>query len=628
MSTHGATEPSRAPGRGGGLAAKTVLAGRFQIETPLRRTALVETYAAVDTQNNGAVAVHLVLPAIAGVPGVREAVAAAATATGQLPEHKHLARTLGAGDDGAGRLYVVTEAIEGSSLRDLLARKHQSGAGGFGARGAANITATVCGALIAAAAAAAGGELAHGAVSSDSVFISRQGKIKIVDLALGRGFAAAVAAQAVVAPSWLAPEVAKSGVPTSAGDVYGLGALLYETLVGQPLSRGGRRPSEVVEGVTAEVDEFIARCCAAHPDKRFGSPAVVKELVVELLHRAGGNEEEAAPSGAASGTPSGPVAEPSGSGVRPAAAAVAAAVAADRRPSLAASLSRPSGSGATALPAPSASDPAMSAALANTAEKWLVSKGKLDYGPFAMADIVEQIRVGTILPGHVIIDNDTGARVAVEDHPLLSRLVDEARQQRDDQRRAQAEVAHASSEKRRGLALYAFIAAGVAAVAVAAWLVIKLVGKDEQKKVASVGSIGDSELNTKISFPTTPKPAPKRPSGGGGGGARRGGGGGGENLDLDLSDDDSTGSEVLDPNTINGVVQRSGGRLGGCLRKNGGGTAAISFSIEGKSGRVNFVKVNDAQSGGLYSCVNSVMRGMQFPSVNGPRTRAEFEMSL
>ena len=34
---------------------------------------------------------------------------------------------------------------------------------------------------------------------------------------------------------------------------------------------------------------------------------------------------------------------------------------------------------------------ALAAALADTTEKFLISKGRLDYGPFSLADVVAQI---------------------------------------------------------------------------------------------------------------------------------------------------------------------------------------------------------------------------------------------
>ena len=61
-------------------------------------------------------------------------------------------------------------------------------------------------------------------------------------------------------------------------------------------------------------------------------------------------------------------------------------------------------------------------------EKWLVTKGKLDYGPFSLADVVKQIEKGDIVAGNIIMDKDTGARVDVDEHPLLGPMVEAARQ--------------------------------------------------------------------------------------------------------------------------------------------------------------------------------------------------------
>jgi len=128
-----------------------------------------------------------------------------------------------------------------------------------------------------------------------------------------------------------------------------------------------------------------------------------------------------------------------------------------------------------------------------------------------------------------------------------------------------------------------------------------------------------------------PKPPPKRAPGGGGGGRRGGGGGGGggnETLALDLSGDEDDSSATLDMQTVFNVYSKYGGKLGGCMQSTGERSASISMIIDGPSGRVSWVKINGEQSGGLYNCLNRVLRSMQFPKIDGPRTRAEFDISL
>jgi hypothetical protein len=273
-------------------------------------------------------------------------------------------------------------------------------------------------------------------------------------------------------------------------------------------------------------------------------------------------------------------------------------------------------------------DRVLAAALADSTEKWLVSKGRLDYGPFSLADIVTQIERGDIVAGNVIMDKDTGARSDVGAHPLLGPMVEAARQKRDDARRAQAEVAVQRKDKSRGVLLYGLIALGLAAVALAVYFIIASTREAEQEKVGAIDAIEGASLKVTVSQPKKP-PATRRPGGG-----RRTGGGAGtvqqgtENLSLDLSDDGDEGSETLDMDKVYGVYSRYGGQLGGCLQSSGERSADIYINIEGKSGRVTFVRINGKTGGALFSCLNRVLRGMKFPSINGPRTRAEFNISM
>lgn len=554
--------------------------GPYTLGAPLWQTAAADVYRA--TGPEGGASVFVLRPEIGALPAARAAVMAAAEHARELPESKHLARTLAAGSAG-DTLWVATEELDGSLVRDLLARKREAGSGGFGARGAGNLVIGAASGLVAA-------DLPHGALSTESIVVNRSGRVRVVDLAVGAGVAAAIAAGRIPPGSHVAPEVATSGA-SAAADVYGLGALLYEVLIGRPLERGGPRPSEAAAGVTATVDELVARMCARDPERRFGSVEVVKELIADALGRGGGLADEAQAS----------------------APAMAAA------PSLAQALSNP---GIAIAP----TDPALAAALADTTEKWLISKGRLDYGPFSLADVLAQIKAHTIVAGNIIVDKDTGARIAIDEHPLLGPLVDHAKVTKDDARRAEAEVAHQSREKKRGVVLYGGIGLGVAIVGVAVWFIVQHAGAAENKQVTGVEGVGAGQLAVKMTMPKAP---PKRAGGGTG---RRSGGtpgstqNGSENLSFDMSDEDDEGAGPLDMTTVyNGYAPRAG-QLMGCLSRTGAGAASVKMIIDGKSGRVTFVKVNGETSGALFACVNGVLRGIQFPSSGGSRTVAEFEL--
>jgi hypothetical protein len=276
-------------------------------------------------------------------------------------------------------------------------------------------------------------------------------------------------------------------------------------------------------------------------------------------------------------------------------------------------------------------DRALAAALADSTEKWLVSKGRLDYGPFSLQDIVDQIEKGSIVAGNIIMDKDTGARVDVGEHPMLGPLVDAAKAKRDDARRAQAEVQVAKSHKKKGAVLYLFILLGVAGAVVGAYLIIQAVSKEDKEDIGGVSGIEGASLKVTVSVPKKPPPAKRS----GGSGKRTGGGAtggdftkGSEDLSLDMSDDGDEGSETLDMQTVYSVYSKYGGQLGGCLQSTGEGQANIYINIDGPSGKVKFVKVNGKQAGALYGCLNGVLRRMKFPSIRGPRTRAEFDIAM
>jgi hypothetical protein len=603
--------------------------GPYRLGAPLWRLRIADAYQA--TGADGGAATLLVLHAdVAAAPGVADALATQLRALSATPEHKHLTRVLGAGE-GNGTLWIAIEAADGSNVRDALARKRQNNQGGFGARGAGNLVSAAAGALTRAG-------IVHGALTAESMVVTRSGGVRLIDLVLGPATVAAVRAGAVEAGGWLAPELAGGESASAATDVYGLGALLYEALVGRPLERGGPRPSEAVTGITSQIDELVARACHREPDRRFGSAQVFGELCAEALARGAVLSDEQTPI---------PGSQPQLS-IRPGDGGAGASVPMTARPglpsgargasqpqqpqvSLAESLSRPA---AQAAPV----DRALAAALADSTEKWLVSKGKLDYGPFSLADVVKQIDRGDIVSGNVIIDKDTGARLDVAKHPLLGALIDASKQKRDDHRRAQAEVAHQGREKRRSALLLGVIGAGVIGLAIGVYFIVQAARGDDKKQVAGIGDLGDATLKVTMSQPKKPTKKPARTGSSSGGHKSNGGASGGPDVtglggnadqSMDLSgDDDDEGSATLDMNTVYGVYSRYGGALGGCLQSAGGGTANLSIIIDGKSGKVTWLRVNGENSGALFNCMGRVLKKMSFPSISGPRTRAEFDISI
>jgi hypothetical protein len=567
--------------------------GDYRLGQPLWPMRIADAYKADGPK--GPATIYVIHARIAAQPQVRDQLIAGTRTAAALPEHKHLVRTLAAGLTGE-ILWIATEDADGSLVRDLLAKKKQNAAragnAGLGSRATGNLIVGVAAAL---------GDVHHGALADESIVVNRAGRVRVIDLALAAGTIAATTAGLIPATSSMAPEILTGSPPSGPADVYGIGALLYECLVGGPLERGGPRPSEVVPGVNSQIDELVARACHRDPEKRFGRADVLGEVVGEALNGGGALMTSAVPTLARS---------PS---------------LADQQASLATEIATSAASSAGL-----SVDRVLSAALADSTEKWLISKGKLDYGPFSLADVIAQIDKGEIVAGNVIMDKDSGARSDVGKHPLLGPMVEAARQRLDDARRAQAEVAVQSREKTRGVLLYVLIGLGVLGAAGAVMLVLKLVrGDSAEKKVEGIAALDGASLKVTVSMPKAP---PKRAPGTG----RRQGGGntggnyarGTEDLSLDMSGDDDSSSGTLDMGTVYNVYSKQGGRLGGCLQKTGAGQASIGIIIDGPSGKVTLVKVDGKQAGATWACLNGVLRSMKFPTLSSGRTRAEFDIGI
>lgn len=589
--------------------------GRYTLGNQLRSGLLADLYEATDSTTGNAVSIHVLDPRL--VQG-REVVAQvnADVQRAQSLSHKNIAQVIELAVEGP-HTYVVTELVEGHSLRELIDRKRETGTVGFGAKGSLNIVTHVAAALAAAA------DAPHGGLTLDSIAVSRAGRVRVSDFGL-----AAIVPGAVKAGQQspgLAPEVIAGQRPTAASDVYGLGAVLYEILVGAPPIKGCKRPSEAVPGVPPAVDAVIGRSMNAAPEKRFPDVEALRAAITAALSEAGRPSAQMAAqspgasaslaeslAAGASGQMGATGATPSTSGAAPAPAAAAAAAAA-------ASLAQPT--------------PALMAAMQSTDERWLISKGKLDFGPYTLAVICEQIQTNVILPGHVIIDKDTGGRKKVEDHPLLFELVEAAKSKRDEARRTQAEVQHATSEKRRGAALYLFIGIGVLALGGGVYfLVTKLAADKKDENSGAIVALEGGSLQAKISFPSKAE-RERRAKGrrkGGGGKAGAGGPAGSwdDSLNLDMSDDESEdgGSDRLSDSDVNPVIQRHGSGLARCLTSTGTHNANIEFHVK-PDGRVSQSRVNGQTGTPVASCIRGVMQKMQFPTFNGVRSKHEFDIA-
>lgn len=187
--------------------------------------------------------------------------------------HPAVLGVLYTGYEPSGSLYLVSPLVQGESLRARLQR------GALSLTDTLELLEPLCSALQAAAER----ELAHGALCPSNILLPQDGGVLLSDFGM---------AQLRTTPGvkWdgplhsIAPECLESGaVPATArGDVFALGTLVYECLIGQPmfdakslaayLAMVGTPPKMTIRHPSyAHLDAVLEMAASADPDARFAT---------------------------------------------------------------------------------------------------------------------------------------------------------------------------------------------------------------------------------------------------------------------------------------------------------------------------------------------------------------------
>ncbi len=200
-----------------------------------------------------------------------------------------------------GAPYLVSEWLEGESLREALQRGVPSH------RRALDYAVQIAHGL----AAAHSKDIAHRDLKPDNIFITREGRVKILDFGLaktvpnpaaraGAGGATMTAAAPVTeagvvmgTAGYMSPEQVRGGVVDCRTDIFSFGAVLYEMLSGQRAFRRDTAadtmaailnddPPELMESgrqVPPALDRIVRHCLEKSPDHRFQS---ARDLAFDL----------------------------------------------------------------------------------------------------------------------------------------------------------------------------------------------------------------------------------------------------------------------------------------------------------------------------------------------------------
>ena len=251
-----------------GPALPTVLAERYQLDRSLGNGGMGEVFEATDLTLHRSVAVKLLSPSLVQDEPARARFLREARALAQV-NSPHVVAVYDAGED-AERPYLVMELVEGTTLEHELER-----AGRLEPPRAVAIAKDIASGL----ASAHEQGIVHRDVKPSNVFLTPSDAAKIGDFGIARlerpDATLTLTGQTFGSPPYVAPEQATGGKVDARADLYSLGCVLFQMLV-------GRRPfsgDDAVSLVYQHVHTTPPRVDSLHPEV----PVALGDLVAGLM---------------------------------------------------------------------------------------------------------------------------------------------------------------------------------------------------------------------------------------------------------------------------------------------------------------------------------------------------------
>jgi serine/threonine-protein kinase len=263
----------------------TRLSGRYRIEDEVGSGGMSTVYRAFDETLEREVAVKLMHSDISSDAAALERFRREARTVAQL-SHPHVVMVIDAGEDD-GHPYIVFEHVRGETLKDRIRRE-----------GPLPIAEAIAYAIEIGRALQAAHEqgLVHRDVKPQNVLIDEEGRAKVTDFGIALGLepeGLTAAGRVVGTTDYVSPEQAMGHEVTAASDVYSLGIVLYEMLIGSVPFKGESGVSVAMKhvseglpdvqrrrpGVSAALAGVLERATAKELDNRYRSMA---EFVADL----------------------------------------------------------------------------------------------------------------------------------------------------------------------------------------------------------------------------------------------------------------------------------------------------------------------------------------------------------
>jgi serine/threonine-protein kinase len=260
------------------------LAGRYELRERLGSGAMADVHRARDRTTGHHVAIKLMRPGLADDAELLRRFERESSTLRSL-HHPNIVEVLDHGTrDGAP--YLVMELVEGPTLQELLRER-----GRLSEDDARHIGAQVASALDAAH---AQGTI-HRDLKPGNILITADGTAKVTDFGIAHLDAMTQltrTGEVLGTPRYIAPEQV-TGRADARSDLYALGIVLYELVVGHPpfdgenpvaivqqqLTKRPAPPRQLAPGLSREMDALILRALEKDPGRRFASAAALRDAL-------------------------------------------------------------------------------------------------------------------------------------------------------------------------------------------------------------------------------------------------------------------------------------------------------------------------------------------------------------
>ncbi len=284
------------------LPVERTLDGKYRLERALGRGGFGAVFEASDLRLQRQVAAKVMMGSLFGDPVALRRFEREARAAARI-DHRNITRVYDYGAVGSGGAYLIMELVAGRTWRAELRRSTVISP----ARASDWFRQLLDGLQFAHTLGIVHRDLKPENVmivetpGGDELKVMDFGLAKVLDAGTGATELVSAAGTAMGTLGYMAPEMLTGGVADERADLFAVGVMVVETLVGaRPF--GGQTPQEILlallqseyhlPGDSAEIralDAVVQRCLAKDPRDRYGSAAELAKDLVPSLARCGGS---------------------------------------------------------------------------------------------------------------------------------------------------------------------------------------------------------------------------------------------------------------------------------------------------------------------------------------------------